>query len=200
MTFSITSGDANASLGTTNPTTSSNGRAQTILTLGSNASGSYTITATSNSKSVTGTATVQTSPPPPTYSIHVISGPGSGAPGSQLTFVVEVREDGSPAPNQSVTFSITSGDANASLGSASETTGSNGQAQTTLILGSNASGSYTIRATSNGVSVSRTATVETEDDNNGNGTVTAMAEIIRNRIYHKEPTLSLTKTVALRFS
>ena len=158
--FSITSGDANASLGSASETTGSNGQAQTILTLENSASGSYTITATSNSKSVTGTATVQTSPPPPTYTIHVISGPGSGAPGSQLTFVVEVRENGSPASGQTVTFSITSGDGNASLGSASETTGSNGQAQTTLILGSSASGSYTIRATSNGVSMSATATVE----------------------------------------
>ena len=165
VAFSITSGDGNASLGTQNATTGNNGRAQTTLTLGNNASGSYTITATSNGQSVTGTATVQTSPPPPPppqgFSISVISGPGSGAPGDTLTFVVEVREDGTAASGETVTFSITSGDGNASLGSASETTGINGQAQTTLTLGNSASGSYTITATSNSVSVSGTATVQT---------------------------------------
>ena len=159
--FSITSGDGNASLGTTSTTTGSNGRAQTILTLGNSASGSYTITATSNSQSASGTATVQTSPPPPTYSIHVISGPGSGAPGSQLTFVVEVRRDGTAASGQTVDFSITSGDGNASLGTTSTTTGSNGRAQTILTLGNSASGSYSITATSNGVSTTGTATVQT---------------------------------------
>ena len=166
--FSITSGDGNASLNPTSPTTGNNGRAQTILTLDNSASGSYSITATSNSQSVSATATVQTSPPPPppppppsTFSINVVTSPGSGEPGDTLTFAVEVQQDGTLTQGLTVDFSITSGDGNASLGSASETTGSNGQAQTTLILGSSASGSYTIRATSNGVSVSRTATVQT---------------------------------------
>ena len=148
--FSITSGDGNASLGTEDATTSSNGQAQTTLILGNNASGSYAITATSQGQSVSGTATVQTSPPPTTYSIHVIRGPGSGAPGDTLTFVVEVRADGAAKQGETVTFSITSGDGNASLGTEDATTGSNGQAQTTLILGSNASGSYAITATSQG--------------------------------------------------
>ena len=165
--FSITSGDGNASLGTEDATTGSNGQAQTTLILGNNASGSYTIEATSNEQSVTGTATV-TSPPPTIYSIHVISGPGSGAPGDTLTFIVEVRENGAAAEEETVDFSITSGDGNASLGTQRATTGSNGQAQTTLILGSNASGSYAITATSQGQSVSGTATV-TSGDGNGNG-------------------------------
>ena len=98
-----------------------------------------------------------------TFSIEVISGPGSGAPGSQLTFVVEVRRDGTAASGQTVAFSITPGDGNASLGTPSTTTGSNGRAQTTLILGNNASGSYTITATSNSKSTSGTATVQTSD-------------------------------------
>ena len=161
VTFSITSGDGNASLGTQSATTSTNGQAQTTLILGSNASGSYAITATSQGQSVTGTATVTTSPPSTIYSIHVISGPGSGAPGDTLTFVVGVRADGAAGPNQTVDFSITSGDGNASLGTQSATTGTNGQAQTTLILGTNASGSYAITATSQGQSVSGTATVTT---------------------------------------
>ena len=158
VTFSITSGDGNASLGSASETTGSNGQAQTTLILGSNASGSYTIRATSNGVSVSATATVEDSQP--AFSIRVVTSPGSGEPGDTLTFVVEVQQDGTLTQGLTVDFSITSGDANASLGSASETTGSNGQAQTTLILGSNASGSYTIRATSNGVSVSATATVE----------------------------------------
>ena len=161
--FSITSGDGNASLGSASETTGSNGRAQTTLILSSSASGSYTITATSNGVSTTGTATVQTPPSQQTYTIHVISGPGSGAPGSQLTFVVEVRRDGTAASGQTVDFSITSGDGNASLGTTSTPTGSNGRAQTTLILGNSASGSYSITATSQGQSVSGTATVQTSD-------------------------------------
>ena len=42
------------------------------------------------------------------FSISVISGPGSGAPGSQLTFVVQVRGMEPCAP-ATVAFSITSG-------------------------------------------------------------------------------------------
>ena len=73
---------------------------------------------------------------------------------------------------QAVTFSVSPNDGTATLGSTGETTGHNGQvgqAQTTLILGSGAAGSYTITATSNGKSVEGTATVQTGDDNNGNG-------------------------------
>ena len=58
VTFSVSPNNGTALLGTTSTTTLSNGRAQTILTLGNSASGSYTITATSNGKSVSGTATV----------------------------------------------------------------------------------------------------------------------------------------------
>ena len=160
VTFSITSGDGNASLGTASTTTGSDGRASTTLILGNSASGSYTITASSGSKSTSGTATVDTPPPLPELSISVVSGPGSGEPGDTLTFVVEVQEDGSPASGKTVTFSITSGDGNASLSPTSATTGSNGRAQTTLTLGSNASGSYTVKASVGDIFVSGTATVE----------------------------------------
>ena len=169
VTFSITSGDGNATLGTPNPATTGNdGQAEIDLMLGNNASGSYTITATNNGNSVTGTATVQTSPPDPQFSIVVISGPGSGAPGDTLTFVVEVREDGTATSGETVDFSITAGDGNATLGSTSETTGSNGRAQTTLELGASAIGSYIITATSNDQSVNGTATVTTGGNNGGN--------------------------------
>ena len=159
VTFSITSGDGNASLGATSTTTGSNGRASTSVTLGDSASGSYTVTATVGSKSTSGTATVNT--PPPVLSLSVISGPGSGVPGDALTFTVEVQEDGSAAPGKTVTFSITSGDGNASLGTTSTTTGSNGRASTSVTLGDSASGSYTITASSGSKSTSGTATVNT---------------------------------------
>jgi hypothetical protein len=101
------------------------------VTLGDSASGSYTITATVGSTSVSGTATAETSslpPPPPPSSEHylwVISFPGSGAPGDTLTYIVEVRgEAENPVSGQTVTFSITSGDGNASLNPTSTTTGS----------------------------------------------------------------------------
>ncbi len=169
VVFSITSGDGNATLGTPNPATTANdGQAQITITLGNNASGSYAITATSQGQSVSGTATVTTSPPSTVYSIHVISGPGSGAPGDTLTFVVEVRANGAASSNQSVVFSITSGDGNATLGTPNPaTTANDGQAQITITLGNNASGSYAITATSQGQSVSGTATV-TGGGNNGN--------------------------------
>ena len=160
VTFSITSGDGNASLGATSATTGSNGRASTSVTLGDSASGSYTITATVGSKTTSGTATVNTPPPPPVLSISVISGPGSGDPGDSLTFTVEVQEDGSAASGKTVAFSITSGDGNASLNPTSATTGSSGRASTSVTLGGSASGSYTITASSGSKTTSGTATVE----------------------------------------
>ena len=158
VSFSITSGDGNASLNPTSATTGSNGQASTTLTLGNSASGSYTITATVGDKSTTGTATVNT---PPVITISVVSGPGSGDPGDDLTFTVEVQEDGTAASGKTVVFSITSGDGNASLNPTSATTGSNGQASTTLTLGDSASGSYTITATVGDESTTGTATVNT---------------------------------------
>ena len=163
VTFSIASGDGNAWLSTTSATTGSNGRAQTTLTLGNSASGSYNVKASiSNQLFATSYATVQTSPPPPpVLSISVISGPGSGDPGDALTFTVEVQEDGSAASGKTVTFSITSGDGNASLNPTSATTGSNGRASTSVTLGDSASGSYTVTATVGSTSTSGTATVNT---------------------------------------
>ena len=168
VTFSIASGDGNASLNPTSATTGSNGRASTSVTLGDSATGSYTVTATVGSKSTSGTATVESSPlpplPSPELSISVVSGPGSGEPGDSLTFTVEVQEDGSPVSGKAVRFSITTGDGNASLGPSSTLTDSNGRAQTALTLGNSASGSYTITATITTLvgeqSVSGTATVE----------------------------------------
>ena len=97
-------------------------------------------------------------------SIVVINSPGSGDPGDWLTFIVEVREDGSPvSAGETVTFSITSGDGNLSFlgGKSTGTTHSNGRVGKTLVLGSDASGSYTVTASAGSASVSVTATVNT---------------------------------------
>ena len=163
VTFSVSPDNGTVSLSPTSATTGSNGRASTTLTLGSDATGSYTVTATLGSQSVSGTATVETPPPPPPpeISIVVISSPGSGDPGDALTFVVEVREDGTATEGQTVTFSVSPDDGTASLSTTSATTGSDGRAQTTLTLGSDASGSYTVSASISGESVSGTATVGT---------------------------------------
>ena len=160
VTFSVSPNDGTASLSPTSATTGSNGRASTTLTLGSDASGSYTVTATLGTQSVSGTATVET-PPPPEISIVVISSPGAGDPGDALTFVVEVREDGTATQGQTVTFSVSPDNGTASLSPTSATTGSNGRASTTLTLGSDATGSYTVSASISGESVSGTATVGT---------------------------------------
>ncbi|MXX37413.1 MAG: hypothetical protein F4Z85_04920, partial [Gemmatimonadetes bacterium] len=97
---------------------------------------------------------------PPELSIVVISSLGSGAPGDGLTFTVEVRADGSAASGHSVSFSVSPADGTASLSPTSATTGSNGRAQTKLVLGSSASGSYTVTASVGAESVSGTATVK----------------------------------------
>ena len=109
----------------------------------------------------------------PQFSIVVIRGPGSGAPGDTLTFVVEVQKDGIADTNQDqgVTFSVSPSDGNITLGTTNVTADSNGRAQTTLELGNSASDSYTITVTldsNTNVSVTGTATVTTGGNKGGN--------------------------------
>ena len=161
VTFSITSGDGNASLGTGSTTTGSNGRASTTLILGNSASGSYTITATVGDSSVSGAATVETSPPPPGFSIIVIAGlGGSVMPGITSVFLVDVVVDEGLPQGKTVTFSVSPDDGTVSLSPISVTTSENGLAQTTVTIGSDASGSYTVTASVGTQSVSSTVTVE----------------------------------------
>ena len=169
VTFSVSPDDETTSLSTASATTDSNGNASTTLTLGSSASaGTYTVTAAldngqSASDSTWITRPPPPPPPPPELSIVVVNNPGSGKPGDWLTFIVEVQEDGSPVSGQTVTFSITSGNGNLSFlgGKSTGTTHSNGRAGKTLVLGNDASGSYTVTASVGTVSVSVTATVDT---------------------------------------
>ena len=118
------------------------------VTLGGSASGSYTVTATVGSKTTSGTATVNTPPPPPVLSISVISGTGGPVmPGVTLAFVVDVVADDGLPQGQTVTFSVSPDDGTVSLSTTSATTNEYGLAQTTLTIGNDASGSYTVTAT-----------------------------------------------------
>ena len=154
VTFSVTSGDG--TLSATSATTDSNGRAESILTLGPNP-GTNTVTV-----SVAGIPEGQTFNAvdirvPKT--LEIISGNDQeGLPGTALDkpFVVEVR-DGTdkPLPGVEVTFSVTGGGGTLSVTSA--TTDKNGRAESILILGSNAG--------TNSVTVSVTGITRTETFN-----------------------------------
>ena len=78
-------------------------------------------------------------------SLEAISGPTHGKSGDTLTFVVEARDsDGSPQPDVEVLFGESPSDDTSELGTYSTTTNIDGRAETTLILGSTAVGSYRI--------------------------------------------------------
>ena len=68
-------------------------------------------------------------------------------PGESAGFTVLLRKDGRGVSGKTVTFSVSPDDGTASLSTTSTTTNINGQAQTTLVLGSNASGIYIVTAT-----------------------------------------------------
>ena len=164
VTFSIAPDDGNVSFGhfgDAGPTsvTGSNGRAGKTLKVGDRASGTYTITASSGTVSVSRTVTVGTAP---SLSVSISSSASSAAPGDTVTFTATVTENSNPASGQALTFGIirytgTSFDiefipvaGTASLSSTSATTDSNGQASTSLTIGSGASGSYAVSATLSG--------------------------------------------------
>ena len=169
--FRVDPDDGGVSLSTTSATTDSNGQAQTTLTTGSDSSRAYWVVAAIGNKSTARLLNVAIPlppPPPRELSMVVIHPPGSADPGRTMTFIVEVREDGSPvSTDETVTFSITSGDGNAWLGywgtetTRSGTTSGNGRASTTIRLGKKASGSYTVTASTGNASVSVTASVKT---------------------------------------
>ena len=70
------------------------------------------------------------------------------APGDSVSFTVELQDsDGIPIPDVDLIFSILSGDgSSASLSPVETTTDANGRAQTTLLLGTGASGEYIVKA------------------------------------------------------
>ena len=142
-----------------------NGRAQTTLTLGSSASGSYTVTASVGTSAVNTIIEVvesevselqqqqSSSPTPmPTALAVILDDDQSGLTGEGLPnpFVVEVRDqNGAPVGGVPVTFAVNSGDG--MLSDTTVTTDAYGQAESTLILGSTP-GTNTVEASVEGIS------------------------------------------------
>ena len=167
VTFTIATtptGSTGTSLSAETVNTGSNGQASTTLTLGST-TGTYTVTA--STLKTDGTTLTQTfsatatAAPKIATTLQKSSGDGQSAQVStQLSnpLVVKVLDqDGAALSGVLVSFSVspTSG----SLSTSSATTGSDGQASTTLTLGST-TGTYTVTASVDGITdtVSFTAT------------------------------------------
>ena len=156
VTFTVTSGGG--TLSTASVTTDSNGRAESTLTLGSDA-GTNTVEV-----AVTGVQEKQTfsaegvSMP---KTIQLISGNNQeGSPGASLAnpFVVEVQDQSdNPLPDVEVTFTVTSG--GGTLSAASVTTDSNGRVESTLTLGPDA-GMNTVTVSVTGIQEQQTFTAE----------------------------------------
>ena len=160
VTFSLDRDDGTASLSTTSATTDGNGEASTTLTLGSKASKRYNVTATlddgqSDTKSIWVHVEYE-------YILSMIWSSLPLTPGGSTTFTAETQKDGSYVSGLTVTFSVSPDDGTASLSPTTATTDSNGRASTSLSVGSDASGSYTVRATlDSGQFISATKTVDT---------------------------------------
>ncbi|RKU08124.1 hypothetical protein C6503_23360 [Candidatus Poribacteria bacterium] len=154
-----------ASLSSTSATTDSNGKASTSLSIGSDASGSYSVSATlSDGRLDVATVTVEASASPPlspeVILLSISTNNSNFEPGDTVTFTVEAKKDTNPAPDQSVIFSVSPDDGTASLSPTSATTDGDGEAQTTLNLGTDASGSYTVTASVGTTSTSTIVEVE----------------------------------------
>ncbi len=157
VTFSVKPTDGSLSVTQTN--TDANGRAETLLTLG-NTAGTYTVTAKVGSLTTTWTATA-TTPLTPTSLVSVSGNGQTGIVGSDLSAPLVVRvldQNGGVMSGQTVSFSVSPTDG--SLNPTSGTTGSNGQTQTQLTLGSTA-GTYTVTATVGTLTTKWTATATT---------------------------------------
>ena len=163
VTFSLSPDNGTASLSPTSATTDGNGEARTKVILGSNASGRYKVTATlDDGKSVSSsTGSVLNSGSSPSFilAMRIDEGAFLLNPGGSRTFTAIVQDNGFVS-GQTVTFSVSPNDGTVSLSSTTGTTDSNGEAGTSLITGSDSSGSYTVTATlDNGQSVSYSATI-----------------------------------------
>ena len=149
VTFAVTAGGG--TLSATTVATDSTGRAQTTLTLGATSAGAHTVDATVEgiAEKVTFTTTVSQV----ATTLVKISGDSQTAdPGVALAnaFVVEVRDQGGTGmSNVSVTFAVTAG--GGTLSATTATTGTNGQAETTLTLGATAVGANTVEASVAGI-------------------------------------------------
>jgi uncharacterized protein (TIGR03437 family) len=144
-----------ATLSNVSTATDQNGHASALATLG-NIAGPAQIQITAGS--VTAVFTVTTSIPE--AGLQKVSGDGQSAvvsTGFNAPLVVEVVDSkGNPVPSVQVTFAVTAGIA--TLGSASATTGTNGQASTTVTAGATP-GTVTVTATSGSLTAAFTLTV-----------------------------------------
>ena len=134
VTFSVTSGDG--TLSPTSATTDSNGRAESILTLGPKpGTNTVEVTVTGTEEKLTFSAEGIRIP----KTLEIVSGSDQeGLPGEVLEnpFVVEVRDQFDNAlPEAEVTFTVTNGDG--TLSATSTTTDSSGRAESTFTLGPN---------------------------------------------------------------
>ena len=156
VTFTVTSGGG--TLSAASVATDSNGRAESTLTLGSDAGTNIVEVAVTG---VQGKQTFSAEGVSMPKIIQLISGNNQeGLPGASLAnpFVVEVQDQSDkPLPDVEVTFTVTSG--GGTLSAASDTTDSNGRAESTLTLGSDA-GTNTVAVSVTGIQEQQTFTAE----------------------------------------
>lgn len=160
VSFAISTAPTGAtgqSLSTATTTTNSSGQASTVLTLG-NKVGTYTVTATSSGLSGSPVTFTTSATAGTAKTISQTAGDNQTGPiGTQLAnpFLVMVTDaGGNPVQGVSVGFAIAStptGATGQSLSAAVGTTNGSGTASTILTLG-NKAGSYTVSATSSGLS------------------------------------------------
>ena len=163
VAFAVTIG--NGTLSDTSVTTDSNGRAESTLTLGSTAGSNRAVASVSGitqtrNFNATGTAVVLTA----TALAEVSGDDQSAVVSTELSdpFVVQVNDqNGDAFSGADVTFAVASG--GGTLSETSVTTGADGQAETTLTLGS-AAGENTVTADVSGITTTiiftATATAE----------------------------------------
>ena len=154
VTFAVTAGGG--TLSSTSVTTGTNGRAESTLTLGSTA-GTNTVTADVSgiSTTITFTATATAEDLVATTLVRLSGNAQTGTVGKELDnpFVAEVRDqNGDGLSGISVSFAVTIG--GGTVSAALVTTDSNGQASTTLTLGSTA-GSNRVTANVSGITATR---------------------------------------------
>ena len=158
VTFTVTAGDG--TLSEISVTTDSNGRAESILTLGPNP-GTNTVTVSVTGSHETRTFNAEGIRIP--KKLEIVSGKDQeGLPGEALekAFVVEVRDQtDKPLPGVEVTFTVTAGGGTVQPEIA--TTDENGRAESTLTLGSTP-GTNTVRVSVEGnTQAVATLTIET---------------------------------------
>ena len=229
LSFSLSPDDGTAYLALFTSSTDANGEAMFILSFRENASGTYKVTARldrfsnlafvfniiySETSGPTVVSSTTTPPPEPSKLIKISDDEQLAAPGDSVTLIVELQDlDGNPKSGVDLNF-VLFGDAD--TGSLSPETGktdANGRAQTTLTLGTDAEGEYTVEAYNSddfGVYVDFTVSVDTSpptpttlsivsgDNQSGfTGAVLANPFVVEVRDQFDDPISSVTVTFAV---